>query len=132
MWGSNLLYTQNLAACAYYDACNRCLNVEPAALPGVNYTSGQQLVTPDYAKTYQLAHQFDKNQISWCEVKLGPGQLITGAIGVHDMATVYSVNNPETNVSCAVVPDTAHCLQYKKCSLNLCWASCNSATASAS
>ncbi|WIA24014.1 hypothetical protein OEZ85_013638 [Tetradesmus obliquus] len=65
---------------------------------GVNYTSGQRLVTPDYAKTYELAHQFDGDSVTWCDVRLGPGQLITGAVGVHDMAAVYLTPNIETKV----------------------------------
>lgn len=75
-----------------------------ALLPsGVNYTSGAQLNTPDYMRTYELMHKWDTKVgptgISWCEVKLGHGQLITGAIGVHDLDNVYNVPNPETNVS---------------------------------
>jgi hypothetical protein len=63
-------------------------------------------VTPDYARTYQQAHAWDDwkdFKVSWCEVKLGPGQLITGAVGVHDMTNVYDVPNPETRVSCSAV-----------------------------
>lgn len=65
---------------------------------GVTYQNGKTLVTPDYASDFSKMAQFDSSLgATWCEVKLGPGQLITGAVGVHDMVEVYNLVNPETN-----------------------------------